>query len=105
MNKKTGKKQPQYLDQAFDAVLQEMLATFIKKNKDYGKGNILDTRELGIIFRMNDKVNRLKNLLITNKKPENESIEETWLDLAVYAAIAITLKRGQFDKLELDPKV
>lgn len=93
----------QYLDQAFAEQLEEMLRIFIKKNKDYGKGNILDTGELGILFRINDKVNRLKNLMAKGSNPENETIDETWLDIAVYAIIAILLKNGQFSKLKLDP--
>jgi hypothetical protein len=98
-----NRKDPQYLDEAFEAVLNEMLQTFIKKNKDYGKGNILDTGEIGILFRINDKVRRLQNLITKDKNPENESLEETWKDIAVYAVIAIILRRGQFEKLELNP--
>jgi len=98
-------KDPQYLDKAFEQVLDEMLATFIKKNKDYGKDNILETGELGIAFRINDKVKRLQNLLGKNLDPKNECIDETWLDIAVYAIIAIILRNGQFEKLKLDPKV
>jgi hypothetical protein len=96
-----GQKKPQYLDEAFFQVLEKMLATFIKKHKDYGKGNILDTGELGILFRINDKLRRLQNLTAKGKDPENESINETWLDIAVYAVIAILLRDGQFQKLKL----
>lgn len=94
-------KQPTHLDDAFATVCAEMLATFIKKNKDYGKGNILDTGELGIAFRVNDKLNRLRNLLQEGKQPQNESIDESWEDIAVYAVIAIMYRRGWFQKLEL----
>ncbi|MBD3279565.1 MAG: DUF1599 domain-containing protein [Candidatus Pacebacteria bacterium] len=96
---------PKYLDQAFEQVLEEMLETFIKKYRDYGKGNILDTREMGILFRVKDKVNRLNHLLANNKKPVNESIEENWREIAVYAVIAMILKRGWFEKLELSPQL
>ena len=92
---------PAYLDQAFSQITQEMLETFIKKHKDYGKGNILDTGELGILFRINDKIRRLQNLATADKQPENESLNETWLDIAVYAVIAILLRQGYFKDLEL----
>ncbi len=95
--------QPKTLDQAFEQVLAEMLKTFIKKNKDYGKGNILETKELGVVFRVNDKVKRLQHLLTSNKKPENESVEETWIDIGVYAVIAVLYRRGWFEELDLDP--
>lgn len=94
-------KNPKYLDQAFEIVCKEMLAVFVKKHKDYGKGNILDTEELGIVFRISDKLNRLKHLLIKGKKPENESLEETWIDIGVYAVIAVLFRRSWFKKLEL----
>lgn len=61
-----------------------MLATFIQKHKDYGKGNILDTGELGIAFRESDKLNRLKNILGKGKKPNNEGIDDSWMDIGVF---------------------
>lgn len=94
-------KDPKYLDESFEQICQEMLKIFIKKNKDYGKNNILDTGEIGILFRVSDKINRLKNLIGTGKKPENETKDENWIDIAVYAVIAILYNRGWFQKLEL----
>ena len=94
-------KQPKSLDSAFSQVNEELLTMFLKKHHDYGKGNILDTKELGIAFRVSDKLNRLKYLLSNNKNPNNESIEETWVDIAVYAVIAVMYRRGWFQKLEV----
>lgn len=94
-------KDPQYLDDSFKGVCEELLQIFIKKHKDYGKDNILDTGQLGIAFRISDKLSRLRNLFIANKKPLNESIESTWLDIAVYAIIAVLHLRGWFQKLTL----
>lgn len=97
-------KDPIYLEEAFDQVCRELKEMFIKKNKDYGKGNILDTGELGIAFRVNDKLNRIKHLLINNQVPSNESVEESWIDIAVYSVIAVLYKRSWFKRLELSPK-
>src|SRR3990167_10738005 len=99
-----NKKQPEYLEEAFAEVCGELADLFIHKYKDYGKGNILDTGELGIAFRISDKLNRLKHLLINQKTPEFESVEETWKDIGVYAIIAVMLKRSWFKKLELKEK-
>ncbi|MFH2118490.1 MAG: nucleotide modification associated domain-containing protein [Candidatus Paceibacterota bacterium] len=96
---------PKYLDDAFAEICDEMLATFISKHKDYGKGNILDTGELGIVFRINDKLRRLQNLRESGKTPANEAIEDTWMDIGVYAVLALLLKSGKFKKLNLNPKV
>jgi hypothetical protein len=97
-----SKPEPKYLDEAFELVCQEMLATFIKKHQDYGKGNILSNKELGIAFRTTEKIERLKNLLMTPEQlPVNESIDDSWLDVAVYAVIAKMYRKGWFQKLEL----
>lgn len=94
-------KQPKTLDEAFALVNDELLQMFLKKHHDYGKGNILSVKELGIAFRETEKVERLKNLLMNSQDPANESIEETWTDVAVYAVIAIMFRRGWFQKLEV----
>ena len=94
-------KSPKYLDTAFEEICQEMTKTFLKKHKDYGKGNILDMGELGIAFRISEKFNRIKHLLMNGKKPDNELVEDSWIDIAVYAVIALLLKRGWFKKLNV----
>lgn len=93
--------QPTYLDEAFQLELEELLKTFLKKHKDYGKGNILEIEELGIVFRVAEKVSRLKNLLMKNEGPTNESIEDSWTDIAVYSVIAKLYRKGLFQKLEV----
>lgn len=95
--------QSQYLDQAFDQELKELLELFIRKHKDYGKANILDNGELGIIFRVNDKLRRLQNLANHGSSGHNETIRDNWQDIAVYALIALLLRDGRFKDLVLDP--
>ncbi|MBT4124166.1 MAG: DUF1599 domain-containing protein [Candidatus Pacebacteria bacterium] len=95
----------QYLDEAFQEICEEMVRVFIAKNKDYGKDNILDTGELGILFRSNDKLRRLQNLLTAGNNPKNESLDDSWMDIAVYAVIALLVRSGKFKKLSLNPKV
>lgn len=97
-------KNPKYIDEAFEEVCKELTDLFIRKHKDYGKENILEIGELGISFRITEKLSRLKNLLLQNKKPQFESLEETWKDIGVYAVIAVMLKRSWFKKLELKEK-
>ena len=97
-------KNPQHLDQAFEEIEKELTQLFTRKYKDYGKENIMEIKELGIAFRITEKLSRLKNLLMQNKEPEFESLEETWKDIATYAIIAIMYKRGWFKKLELKEK-
>lgn len=97
-------KQPKNLEDAFQEVCREMEKMFIKKHQDYGKENILDTGELGIAFRVSDKLNRIKHIIANKKNPEHESLEESWIDIAVYAVIAVLLKRSWFKKLKAKNK-
>lgn len=92
---------PKTLDNAFSVVSDELLAMFLKKHRDYGKGNILANQELGIAMRVSEKIERLKHLLMTGNEPTNEQIEETWVDIGVYSVIAVLLRRGWFQSLEV----
>ena len=64
-----------------------------KKQQDYGSNNISAFGEFGVIVRLNDKMERLKNL---NKMPsvKNESIEDTYQDIANYAVISLMIRRN-----------
>jgi hypothetical protein len=90
------------LDQSFEQICQELLEMFLKKHKDYGKGNILANGEIGIAMRVSEKIERLKHLLMTQGSPANESIDETWTDIAVYAVIARLVRSGEFKNLDVD---
>jgi hypothetical protein len=70
--------------------------TIIRKQRDYGKNNILAFGEFGVLVRENDKIERLKNLVQNNRTAENESVGDTWLDVGGYAVIAIMLLNGTF---------
>ena len=81
----------------------EQWELFCKKQKDYGPKNIsvgsnLETEEevklalTGLWFRMNDKMQRFQQIVINNQEPENESLMDTFMDLANYALIAQLVK-------------
>lgn len=84
-------------EDGLDEVLADIRATLISKQKDYGKDNILDFKEVGILVRANDKMSRLKNLVIGKKRAQNESVEDSWKDLAGYAILALMLRNGTFN--------
>jgi len=97
-------------EQNLQKVLNDMYLTFCKKQFDYGPGNIamgtsLKTEEevnmalLGIIVRLNDKINRLVNLSTKhNFEAQNEPIEDAFLDTAIYAAMALIVKNQKWGK-------
>jgi len=84
-------------EQALDTILAGLRALMIAKQKDYGPGNIMAFGELGVLVRVNDKIERLKNLHKSGKEPKNESLDDSWRDLANYGIIALMLRRGIFN--------
>jgi hypothetical protein len=94
----------------FKRILDEMYITFCKKQRNYGPGNIsvgtpLETKEdvklslTGLWFRINDKVQRLKQLVVLGQPDEvGESVMDTYQDLSVYGIIAQLVQRGKWAK-------
>ena len=90
-------KQKSYEDACYE-VARKVAEVVISKQHDYGHDNILAFREKGLIVRLWDKVARLKNLLwVMNEEPKNESIEDTFTDIAGYAIIGLMLKNNTFE--------
>ena len=81
-------------EDACHALAQEIAALVCSKQHDYGPGNILAFGEFGVLVRANDKFERMKNL--QGKRPTNEAIDDTWMDIAGYALIALMLRRDKF---------
>ena len=93
----------------FEKICLEQFITFVKKQNDYGPANIAMNTHLeneqdlklsltGLTVRMNDKMSRLINLILKKNKPQNESIEDTFMDLSVYGKIALIVMRGKWGK-------
>ena len=81
-----------------DNIMKQIKILLIKKNKDYGDMNILELGEEGIAYRIHDKTIRLLNIVKNKKKPKNETIEDTYVDLAGYAILGLMVKRNKFLK-------
>jgi len=72
----------------------------IKKQNDYGPKNISNAPGgplNGLRVRIFDKVSRINNLLDTGVTPENESLRDSFVDLANYALIALMVLDGNWD--------
>ncbi len=97
-NKVTGcDVKPQTWEDAAQIIAREIAELLARKQHDYGPNNILGFGEKGIAVRMWDKVNRLKNLLWDRDEAgQEESIGDTFVDLAGYSIIALMLRRGWF---------
>ena len=83
----------------FDGICQDLMALHARKNKDYGNAADASYREFGLVsyvIRLNDKMSRLKSLTKPGVEQEvkSESIEDTLMDLAAYAIMAIESLRS-----------
>jgi len=100
---------PQMTDE-YKRIMWQQYETFCKKQKNYGPTNIsvgtqLQTNDdiklslTGIWFRINDKIQRLKQLVVLGHPDEvGESIDDTFQDLSVYGMIAQIVKNGKWGK-------
>ena len=94
----------------FKRLQTEQYDTFCKKQYDYGQHNITlgmdlsdpDNRHLSItaiIIRINDKIQRLFNLVLKRKaEAQNEPVEDAFKDLSVYGIIAQIVSNGKWGK-------
>ena len=85
------------------SVLDEIGNLLITKQEDYGPDNVnlaFGGPINGLLVRIGDKFNRLKNLLSHGKDPKHESVEDSFKDLANYAVIALMVERGLWPKSE-----
>ena len=63
--------------------------TVVSKQKMYGPRNVARFGLHGIVIRLNDKIERLKNLQQHQGPVIFEPIQDTWLDIVGYSVIAI----------------
>ena len=93
----------------FRRLQREQYELFLHKQHDYGPGNIsvgtqLQTPEevklslTGLWFRMNDKIQRIKNLLMSGREINNEPLEDSYLDVSNYGIMATIVKNGKWGK-------
>ena len=89
------------------AILQDLGNVLISKQNDYGPYNISRAPGgalNGLRVRIYDKVSRINNLIDTGATPENESLRDSFLDLANYGVIALMVLDGNWPTLEREIK-
>ena len=103
-------KQYPQMTMEFKRILFDQYELFCKKQSNYGPENIsvgtkLETEEekkvslTGLWFRMNDKIMRLKQLVVLGGQDNvGESINDTYQDLSVYGIIAQIVKNNKWGK-------
>ena len=87
-------------------IAAECVKLLDEKQKDYGPRNISRFGAKGLSVRLYDKVERLANLLLDrDESPKNESLEDTFKDIANYGLIGLMLLRNEWpseEQLEFD---
>jgi hypothetical protein len=86
----------QFSDSVWE-IMDEIGNLLITKQSDYGPGNVNNAFGgpiNGLLVRIGDKFERLKNLFASGKEPKHESIEDSFKDMANYAVIALMVQRG-----------
>ena len=87
----------------FADITKEMVSLQEKKNKDYGNSFEQTLDEFGLIagvIRLNDKMNRVKQLCKSQKQEvKDEKIEDTLIDLANYAVMTLSWLKNNNGKI------
>tara|TARA_R110000765_G_scaffold117542_5_gene211306 strand:- start:237 stop:623 length:387 start_codon:yes stop_codon:yes gene_type:complete len=99
------------MTEEFKKIQREQYELFLHKQHDYGPGNIsvgtqLQTPEevklslTGLWFRMNDKLQRVKTLLMNNRESavKDEPLEDAYLDVSNYGIMATIVGRDKWGK-------
>ena len=103
------KKEYPTIHAGYMAIMEEQLELFSKKHLDYGMHNITAGTSLaneeersfaltGLWYRMSDKINRWKNLIINNREVQNETLSDTFQDICNYAIICQLVEKGLWKK-------
>ena len=95
----------------FKKIQKEQYELFCKKQHDYGPGNISVGTQLqtsdeiklsltGLWFRMNDKLQRIKTLLLGDKlnAGTDEPLEDAYLDVSNYGIMATLVSLCKWGK-------
>jgi hypothetical protein len=91
--------EPQQFELDLWEISDELTNLLIRKHADYGPKNISQSPGgplNGLRVRMWDKIARINNLIDNGKDAKNESLEDSFADLANYSIIAIMVLKGKW---------
>ncbi len=93
----------------YKKIMKEQYELFARKHLDYGMSNIAAGTQLatdeekqfaltGLWYRLSDKINRWKNLIITKNQTKNETLVDTYQDIVNYGIISQLVEKGLWKK-------
>ncbi len=91
----------------YQSIVDEQFELFARKHLDYGMHNVSAGTNLenpdevefamtGLWYRLSDKINRWKNMIISGRRAQNETLIDTFQDVTNYGIIAQLVKRGMW---------
>jgi len=99
------------LSKEFKKIQKEQYELFARKMMDYGLNNVTlggdivnnsDDKKFsltGLTIRLTDKINRLRNLVVSGKQyVKDEGMEDTFIDIANYGIIGMIVGRNKWKK-------
>ena len=99
------------LSNEFKNIQKEQYELFARKMMDYGLNNVTlggdivnnsDDKKFsltGLVIRLTDKINRLRNLVVSGKNyVKDEGMEDTFIDIANYGIIGMLVGRNLWKK-------
>ena len=99
------------LSNEFKKIQIEMYTMFAAKHMDYGLNNITLGGDIlhndndkkfsltGLTIRLTDKINRLRNLVVSGKQyVKDEGMEDTFIDIANYGIIGLLVGHNKWKK-------
>jgi hypothetical protein len=99
------------LSKEFQLIQKEQYELFTRKMMSYGLNNVAlggdivnnsDDKKFsltGLTIRLTDKINRLRNLMVSGKQyVKDESMEDTFIDIANYGIIGMLVGRNRWKK-------
>ena len=99
------------LAEEFSIIQEEQYELFARKMMDYGLNNVTlggdivnnsDDKKFsltGLTIRLTDKINRLRNLVVSGKQyVKDEGMEDTFIDIANYGIIGMIVGRNKWKK-------
>ena len=92
---------------SYQEIVDEQFELVAKKHLDYGMGNVSagtqlvneDEKEFamtGLWYRLSDKINRWKNMILTGRKAQNETLIDTFQDITNYGIISQIVFKDQW---------
>ena len=101
------KKEYPLIYETYVEVMDEQFELFAKKHLDYGMGNVSagtqlvneeekDSAMTGLCYRLSDKINRWKNMILTDRKCQNETLIDTFQDITNYGIICQMVSKDKW---------